>query len=148
MNRKQNTAIYLRMATPPREQKVWVYASAKEYQRTDPMETAIALLTKSARKNGYLVAGVSRDLERETPPMERPGMQEMLYPTSYIKSKHLGKACALITDGRFSGGTSGLSIGHISPEAAAGGNIGLVRNGDLIEIDIPNRSINLLIEET
>ena len=74
-------------------------------------------------------------------------MQEMLYPTSYIKSKHLGKACALITDGRFSGGTSGLSIGHISPEAAAGGNIGLVRNGDLIEIDIPNRSINLLIEE-
>ena len=81
-------------------------------------------------------------------PKGGPGMQEMLYPTSYIKSKHLGKACALITDGRFSGGTSGLSIGHISPEAAAGGNIGLVRNGDLIEIDIPNRSINLLIEET
>ena len=81
-------------------------------------------------------------------PKGGPGMQEMLYPTSYIKSKHLGNACALITDGRFSGGTSGLSIGHISPEAAAGGNIGLVRNGDLIEIDIPNRSINLLIEET
>lgn len=81
-------------------------------------------------------------------PKGGPGMQEMLYPTSYIKSKHLGKTCALITDGRFSGGTSGLSIGHISPEAAAGGNIGLVRNGDLIEIDIPNRSINLLIEET
>ena len=70
-------------------------------------------------------------------------MQEMLYPTSYIKSKHLGKECALITDGRFSGGTSGLSIGHISPEAAAGGNIGLLQDGDIIDIDIPNRSINV-----
>jgi len=74
-------------------------------------------------------------------------MQEMLYPTSYIKSRHLGKACALITDGRFSGGTSGLSIGHVSPEAAAGGNIALVRSGDIIEIDIPNRSINLKISD-
>lgn len=74
-------------------------------------------------------------------PKGGPGMQEMLYPTSYIKSKHLGKECALITDGRFSGGTSGLSIGHISPEAAAGGNIGLVRDGDIIAIDIPARSI-------
>jgi dihydroxy-acid dehydratase len=74
-------------------------------------------------------------------------MQEMLYPTSYIKSRHLGKQCALITDGRFSGGTSGLSIGHISPEAAAGGNIGLVRDGDLIEIDITARSINLLVSD-
>ena len=72
-------------------------------------------------------------------------MQEMLYPTSYIKSKHLGEQCALITDGRFSGGTSGLSIGHISPEAAAGGNIGLVRTGDVIDINIPNRSINVEI---
>jgi dihydroxy-acid dehydratase len=80
-------------------------------------------------------------------PKGGPGMQEMLYPTSYIKSKKLGKACALITDGRFSGGTSGLSIGHISPEAAAGGNIGLVREGDIIEIDIPSRSINVLISE-
>ena len=80
-------------------------------------------------------------------PKGGPGMQEMLYPTSYIKSKHLGQACALITDGRFSGGTSGLSIGHISPEAAAGGNIGLVRDGDLIEIDIPNRSIELLVDD-
>ena len=80
-------------------------------------------------------------------PKGGPGMQEMLYPTSYIKSKHLGKACALITDGRFSGGTSGLSIGHISPEAAAGGNIGLVRNGDLIEIDIPARRIELLVDD-
>lgn len=76
-------------------------------------------------------------------PKGGPGMQEMLYPTSYIKSKHLGKKCALITDGRFSGGTSGLSIGHISPEAAAGGNVGLVRDGDIIDIDIPNRSINV-----
>jgi dihydroxy-acid dehydratase len=79
-------------------------------------------------------------------PKGGPGMQEMLYPTSYIKSRHLGKECALITDGRFSGGTSGLSIGHISPEAASGGNIGLVRDGDIIEIDIPNRSIELKIK--
>jgi len=78
-------------------------------------------------------------------PKGGPGMQEMLYPTSYIKSKGLGKACALLTDGRFSGGTSGLSIGHVSPEAAAGGAIGLVRNGDRIRIDIPNRSINVLV---
>ena len=78
-------------------------------------------------------------------PKGGPGMQEMLYPTSYIKSMHLGKACALVTDGRFSGGTSGLSIGHVSPEAAAGGAIGLVRDGDLIEIDIPARSINVCL---
>ena len=76
-------------------------------------------------------------------PKGGPGMQEMLYPTSYIKSKHLGKECALITDGRFSGGTSGLSIGHISPEAAAGGNIGKIQDGDIIEINIPERSINV-----
>ena len=80
-------------------------------------------------------------------PKGGPGMQEMLYPTSYIKSRHLGKACALITDGRFSGGTSGLSIGHISPEAAAGGNIGLVRDGDLIEIDIPARTIQVKLSD-
>ena len=80
-------------------------------------------------------------------PKGGPGMQEMLYPTSYIKSKGLGKACALLTDGRFSGGTSGLSIGHCSPEAAAGGTIGLVRNGDRIRIDIPNRSINVLVSD-
>lgn len=80
-------------------------------------------------------------------PKGGPGMQEMLYPTSYIKSMNLGKACALITDGRFSGGTSGLSIGHISPEAAAGGEIALVRDGDWIEIDIPQRKINLLISD-
>lgn len=80
-------------------------------------------------------------------PKGGPGMQEMLYPTSYIKSKHLGKECALITDGRFSGGTSGLSIGHISPEAAAGGNIGLVRDGDIIDINIPERTINVELSE-
>ncbi|MDE5989380.1 MAG: dihydroxy-acid dehydratase [Duncaniella sp.] len=80
-------------------------------------------------------------------PKGGPGMQEMLYPTSYIKSKHLGKECALITDGRFSGGTSGLSIGHISPEAANGGNIGLVRDGDIIEINIPDRSINVRLSD-
>jgi dihydroxy-acid dehydratase len=80
-------------------------------------------------------------------PKGGPGMQEMLYPTSYIKSKGLGKACALLTDGRFSGGTSGLSIGHCSPEAAAGGTIGLVKNGDRIRIDIPNRSINVLVSD-
>ena len=80
-------------------------------------------------------------------PKGGPGMQEMLYPTSYIKSKGLGKACALLTDGRFSGGTSGLSIGHVSPEAAAGGAIGLVENGDRILIDIPNRSINVLLSD-
>ena len=80
-------------------------------------------------------------------PKGGPGMQEMLYPTSYLKSKGLGKACALLTDGRFSGGTSGLSIGHASPEAAAGGAIGLVNDGDKILIDIPNRSINLLVSD-
>ena len=79
-------------------------------------------------------------------PKGGPGMQEMLYPTSYLKSKGLGKVCALLTDGRFSGGTSGLSIGHASPEAAEGGTIGLVEEGDTIEIDIPNRSINLAVD--
>jgi len=79
-------------------------------------------------------------------PRGGPGMQEMLYPTSYLKSKGLGKACALITDGRFSGGTSGLSVGHISPEAAEGGLIGLVEECDPIEIDIPKRSIRLAVE--
>ena len=80
-------------------------------------------------------------------PKGGPGMQEMLYPTSYIKSMHLGKECALITDGRFSGGTSGLSIGHISPEAASGGNIGKIQDGDIIDIDIPGRSINVRLSD-
>ncbi|MCX7669884.1 MAG: dihydroxy-acid dehydratase, partial [Anaerolineae bacterium] len=80
-------------------------------------------------------------------PRGGPGMQEMLYPTSYLKSKGLGKACALLTDGRFSGGTSGLSIGHVSPEAEEGGLIGLVEEGDRIEIDIPNRTIHLAVSD-
>lgn len=80
-------------------------------------------------------------------PKGGPGMQEMLYPTSYIKSRHLGKQCALITDGRFSGGTSGLSIGHISPEAASGGNIGKIKDGDIIEIDVPSRTINVRLTD-
>src|SRR5690606_12961160 len=80
-------------------------------------------------------------------PKGGPGMQEMLYPTSYLKSQGLGKKCALLTDGRFSGGTSGLSIGHASPEAAAGGAIGLIETGDIIHIDIPNRSINVKLSD-
>ncbi len=80
-------------------------------------------------------------------PKGGPGMQEMLYPTSFLKGRGLGKTCALITDGRFSGGTSGLSIGHASPEAASGGAIALVEDGDRIRIDIPNRSIDLLVDD-
>lgn len=92
--------------------------------------------------NGKVVSGDVVVITHEGP-KGGPGMQEMLYPTSYLKSRHLGKECALITDGRFSGGTSGLSIGHISPEAAAGGPIALIEDGDIINIDIPNRSINV-----
>jgi len=94
--------------------------------------------------SGKVVAGDVVVITHEGP-KGGPGMQEMLYPTSYIKSKGLGKVCALITDGRFSGGTSGLSIGHISPEAASGGNIGLIRDGDIVEINIPERSIHVLL---
>ena len=96
--------------------------------------------------NNHIVAGDVVVIRYEGP-KGGPGMQEMLYPTTYLKSKGLGKDCALITDGRFSGGTSGLSIGHVSPEAAAGGAIGLVEEGDVIEIDIPNRSIQLKVSE-
>ena len=96
--------------------------------------------------NGDIVAGDVVVIRYEGP-KGGPGMQEMLYPTSYLKSKGLGKDCALLTDGRFSGGTSGLSIGHASPEAAEGGEIGLVNEGDTIEIDIPNRTINLAISD-
>ena len=96
--------------------------------------------------NGYVQSGDVVVIIYEGP-KGGPGMQEMLYPTSYIKSRHLGKECALITDGRFSGGTSGLSIGHISPEAAAGGNIALIENNDIIEIDIENRSINVMVSD-
>jgi dihydroxy-acid dehydratase len=97
--------------------------------------------------NGKVVAG-EIVLIRYEGPRGGPGMQEMLYPTSYLKSKGLGKVCALVTDGRFSGGSSGLSIGHVSPEAAEGGTIGLVEQGDKIEIDIPNRRIHLAVDDT
>jgi len=96
--------------------------------------------------NGTVQAGEVVVIRYEGP-RGGPGMQEMLYPTSYLKSKGLGKACALITDGRFSGGTSGLSIGHVSPEAAEGGPIALVEDGDRIEIDIPNRTIELKVAD-
>lgn len=108
----------------------------------DSQDAAIEAILSGRVKDGDVV------VIRYEGPKGGPGMQEMLYPTSYIKSRHLGKACALITDGRFSGGTSGLSIGHVSPEAAAGGTIGLVKDGDMIEIDIPNRVIALLVDET
>ena len=100
----------------------------------------------SAILGGKVVAGDVVVIRYEGP-KGGPGMQEMLYPTSYLKSKGLGKACALITDGRFSGGTSGLSIGHVSPEAAQGGTIGLVEDGDVIEIDIPSRTIHLRVDD-
>ena len=96
--------------------------------------------------SGEVVAGDVVVIRYEGP-RGGPGMQEMLYPTSYLKSKGLGKACALVTDGRFSGGSSGLSIGHVSPEAAEGGTIALVEDGDRIEIDIPNRRIHLAVED-
>ncbi|MBL0936947.1 MAG: dihydroxy-acid dehydratase [Rhizobiaceae bacterium] len=103
-------------------------------------DTVNAILTNKINPGDVVVI-------RYEGPRGGPGMQEMLYPTSYLKSKGLGKACALLTDGRFSGGTSGLSIGHVSPEAAEGGTIGLVREGDRIEIDIPNRTIHLAVDD-
>ncbi|WP_067866728.1 dihydroxy-acid dehydratase [Neptuniibacter marinus] len=108
---------------------------------TESQDEAVANILDDKVKAGDVV------IVRYEGPKGGPGMQEMLYPTSYIKSKGLGKACALLTDGRFSGGTSGLSIGHASPEAAAGGAIGLVRNGDIIRIDIPNRTIDVLLSD-
>jgi dihydroxy-acid dehydratase len=111
---------------------------AKVYDSQDAAVTAI--LTGQVEAGDVVVI-------RYEGPKGGPGMQEMLYPTSYLKSKGLGAACALVTDGRFSGGTSGLSIGHVSPEAAEGGTIGLVENGDSIEIDIPNRSIRLVVSD-
>jgi len=107
----------------------------------ESQEEAVEAILGGRIKEGDVV------LIRYEGPRGGPGMQEMLYPTSYLKSKGLGKACALVTDGRFSGGTSGLSIGHVSPEAADGGAIGLVEEGDMIDIDIPNRSINVRIDE-
>jgi dihydroxy-acid dehydratase len=107
----------------------------------ESQDDAVAGILGGAIKEGDVV------LIRYEGPKGGPGMQEMLYPTSYLKSKGLGKACALLTDGRFSGGTSGLSIGHASPEAAEGGNIGLVEEGDMIHIDIPNRQINVALTD-
>ena len=108
---------------------------------TESQDQAVADVLDGKVKEGSVV------IVRYEGPKGGPGMQEMLYPTSYLKSKGLGKSCALLTDGRFSGGTSGLSIGHASPEAAAGGAIGLVRDGDTIRIDIPNRTIDVLLSD-
>lgn len=117
------------------DESIWVFTGpAKVF---DSQDAACEGILK-----GKVVSGDVVVITHEGP-KGGPGMQEMLYPTSYIKSRHLGKECALITDGRFSGGTSGLSIGHISPEAASGGNIGKIQNGDIIEINIPQRSINV-----
>ncbi len=121
------------------DESIWKFSGpAKVFTSQDTACTGIL--------NGSVKAGDVVVITHEGP-KGGPGMQEMLYPTSYIKSRHLGKECALITDGRFSGGTSGLSIGHISPEAASGGNIGLIQDGDIIEIDIPNRSINVKLSD-
>ena len=121
------------------DESIWKFSGpAKVYDSQDAAVEGIL--------GGDIVAGDVVVITHEGP-KGGPGMQEMLYPTSYIKSKHLGKACALITDGRFSGGTSGLSIGHISPEAAAGGNIGKIVTGDVIDIDIPNRTINVRLSD-
>ena len=108
---------------------------------TESQDEAVSNVLEDKVKAGEVV------IVRYEGPKGGPGMQEMLYPTSYIKSKGLGKACALLTDGRFSGGTSGLSIGHVSPEAASGGAIGLIESGDIIRIDIPNRTINVLLSD-
>ncbi|GAC1570253.1 MAG: dihydroxy-acid dehydratase [Novosphingobium sp.] len=121
------------------DESIHVFAGpAKVFESQDAAVTGIL--------TGQVVAGDVVVIRYEGP-RGGPGMQEMLYPTSYIKSKGLGAACALVTDGRFSGGTSGLSIGHVSPEAAEGGAIGLVQNGDRIEIDIPSRTIKLAISD-
>jgi dihydroxy-acid dehydratase len=107
----------------------------------ESQDSSVSAILTNKIKPGDIV------LIRYEGPRGGPGMQEMLYPTSYLKSKGLGKACALVTDGRFSGGSSGLSIGHVSPEAAEGGLVALVRDGDIIEIDIPKRTINLAVSE-
>ena len=121
------------------DESIWKFTGkAKVF---DSQEAAVEGILGGAVQAGDVVVIVYEG------PKGGPGMQEMLYPTSYIKSRHLGKECALITDGRFSGGTSGLSIGHISPEAAAGGNIGKLRDGDIIDIDIPARTINVRLSD-
>jgi dihydroxy-acid dehydratase len=107
----------------------------------ESQEAAVSVILQKQIKPGDVI------VVRYEGPKGGPGMQEMLYPTTYLKSRGLGKVCALLTDGRFSGGTSGLSIGHASPEAAAGGLIALVEEGDPIEIDIPNRTIRLAVPD-
>ena len=107
----------------------------------ESQEDAVIDILEGQVKSGDVVIG------RYEGPKGGPGMQEMLYPSSYLKSKGLGKECALLTDGRFSGSTSGLSIGHASPEVAAGGNIGLVEKGDIIRIDIPNHTIDVQLSD-
>ncbi|WP_027330392.1 dihydroxy-acid dehydratase [Marinimicrobium agarilyticum] len=121
------------------DESCWVFEGPARV--VESQDEAVDAILNGVVKAGEVV------IVRYEGPRGGPGMQEMLYPTSYLKSKGLGKACALLTDGRFSGGTSGLSIGHASPEAAAGGAIGLVQNGDMIRIDIPNRSINVKLTD-
>ncbi len=121
------------------DESIWVFSGPAHV--VESQDEAVEHILEGEVVSGDVV------VVRYEGPRGGPGMQEMLYPTSYLKSKGLGKACALVTDGRFSGGTSGLSIGHVSPEAASGGLIGLVRNGDIIEIDIPNRTINLAVDD-
>jgi dihydroxy-acid dehydratase len=121
------------------DESIWIFSGrARVFESQD--DSVQAILAGKIEPGDVVVI-------RYEGPKGGPGMQEMLYPTSYLKSKGLGKVCALLTDGRFSGGTSGLSIGHASPEAAEGGAIGLVEEGDTIEIDIPNRRINLAISD-
>jgi len=121
------------------DESIWQFTgTARVFESQDDAVSAIL--------NDRIVAGDVVIIRYEVP-KGGPGMQELLYPTSYLKSKGMGKVCALLTDGRFSGGTSGLSIGHASPEAAEGGAIGLIEDGDTIEIDIPNRVIHLAVSD-
>jgi dihydroxy-acid dehydratase len=121
------------------DQSIWTFEGPAVV--CESQEEAVEKILAKRIKEGDVV------VIRYEGPKGGPGMQEMLYPTSFLKGRGLGKACALITDGRFSGGTSGLSIGHVSPEAAAGGTIALVRDGDRVRIDIPSRSIQLLVSD-
>jgi len=121
------------------DESIWEFSGPVKL--CESQDEAVSRILKKEVQAGDIV------VIRYEGPKGGPGMQEMLYPTSYLKSMQLGKQCALITDGRFSGGTSGLSIGHVSPEAAEGGLIGLVQEGDIIEINIPERSINLKVDD-
>ena len=127
------------MKTAGVDESIWTFEGPAVV--CESQEEAVDKILKKEIKHGDVV------VIRYEGPKGGPGMQEMLYPTSFLKGRGLGKTCALITDGRFSGGTSGLSIGHASPEAASGGTIALVEDGDRIRIDIPNRSIELLVSD-